>query len=146
MENFSCENCDGKCCKYVAMEIDTPEDISDFEDIKWYVCHKNINVFVDEDHVWHVEFLTQCEHLGENNECLIYEKRPSICREHSHEECLFHNNDYKEIYSFSCIEDVEKYIKDVFEKGEHVIPDDDYEDEEDDEYDEDEDYEEGDEE
>jgi len=45
MKSEECKNCDGcpaECCKYVAIEIDTPEDIDDFEDIKWYVSHKNI--------------------------------------------------------------------------------------------------------
>jgi uncharacterized protein len=128
MADFTCEECDGKCCKYVAMEIDTPEELEDFEAIKWYVCHKNVNVFVDEDYIWHLEFLTPCEHFGENNKCKIYSKRPKICQEHSHEECLFHNDDYKEKFVFNKIEDVEKYIKEVFEKGEHVIVEDEDED------------------
>ena len=47
----TCEGCDAMCCKYIAMEIDCPEDAEDFEDIKWYVCHKNVNVFVDQEKV-----------------------------------------------------------------------------------------------
>lgn len=118
--NKTCKSCEGKCCKYVAIEIDTPEDLEDLENIRWYVLHKNINVYVDEDYQWHVEFLTPCEHLGENNLCQIYEKRPEICREYNTDECLFHNN-YEEKYTFNKLEDVDKYIKEVFEKGEHRI-------------------------
>lgn len=126
MKNKTCEGCNGKCCRYVAIEIDTPEDMDDLENIRWYVLHKNINVYVDADYQWHIEFLTPCEHLGDKNLCQIYEKRPEICREYDTEECLFHN-DYEEKYTFRKLEDVDKYIKEVFEKGEHLIAKDDEE-------------------
>lgn len=119
----TCEKCNGKCCRYVAIEIDTPEDLKDLENIRWYVLHKNINVYVDANYQWHIEFLTPCENLGENNLCQIYDKRPKICREYNPDECLFHN-DYEEKYTFRNLEDVDKYIKEVFEKGEHLIKDD----------------------
>lgn len=130
MENKSCENCDGKCCKYVAIEIDVPENLEDFEDIKWYVAHKKIGVFVDEDYKWYIEFSTPCEFLGENNKCNNYENRPKICRDYHQDVCLFHNEDYKEKFNFKKIEDIEKYIKEVFNAGEHVIPDEDTQEEE----------------
>lgn len=116
MENKTCENCDGKCCKYVVIEIDEPESLEDFEDIKWYVCHKNVNVYIDEEGQWHVEFITPCEFLGEKNKCMIYEKRPQICREYDHDECTFHN-DYEEQYSFKTLEDLEKYIEEVWKNA-----------------------------
>jgi len=120
----TCEGCDAMCCKYVAMEIDCPEDADDFENIKWYVCHKNVNVFVETDNTWNIEFITPCEHLDEEGWCGIYEKRPQICRDYNQEECLFHN-DYDEKYRFEHIEDVEKYIKEVFNKGLHEFPEED---------------------
>jgi len=121
MEEKSCENCPAMCCKYVALEIDVPEDLEDFENIRWYVSHKNINVFV-EDGEWFIEFLTPCEHL-DGNKCLIYNKRPKICRKHNHDECLFHGEgEYDEDYTFKKIEDVEDYIENVFKKGKHIIP------------------------
>jgi hypothetical protein len=47
-----CSNCNGKCCRYVAVEIDKPTTLKDFENIKWFVCHKNVNVFIDDDNSW----------------------------------------------------------------------------------------------
>ena len=123
MNKKNCLNCDAKCCKYIAIEIDVPEDLEDFENIRWYVVHKNINVYVDEDYKWHVEFLTPCEALGEKNLCQIYEKRPEICRDYDQEECTFHN-DYEEKFTFKTIEDVDKYILYIFKKGRHIIPED----------------------
>lgn len=120
--NGNCEKCDGKCCKYVILEIDTPETKKDFEDIKWFVCHKNVNVFVDDEDNWNLEFLTPCEFLGEKNECKIYEGRPKICRRYDTKECLFHNKGYSQKYTFEKIEDVEKYVKEIFNKRLHELP------------------------
>jgi len=111
-----CKDCDGKCCKYVALEIDKPETKKDFENIKWHVCHENVNVFVGEDGEWYIEFLTPCEFLGEDNKCKIYDKRPKICRSYSQDKCLFYNGGYEEKYTFNKIEDVEAYVKEHIKK------------------------------
>jgi Fe-S-cluster containining protein len=113
MGKKSCDKCKGMCCKYVAMEIDTPKTKKDFENIKWFVCHKNVNVFVDKENKWNIEFLTPCEFLGKNNLCLAYKRRPKICRDYSQEECLFFN-DYKEKHTFNCLKDVEDFVKKKF--------------------------------
>lgn len=109
MDKKTCKKCNGMCCKYVALEIDTPETKEDFENIRWYVAHKNISVYVDEDRKWHIEFLTPCEFLGKNNLCEIYEKRPVICKKYNQDECLFHN-DYGEKYHFNSLEDFDNYL------------------------------------
>lgn len=115
MSDKTCEKCNGKCCKYVAIEIDTPETKEDFENIRWYVAHKNIQVYVDEDDKWHIEFSTPCEFLGEDNICQIYDKRPEICREYNQDECLFHN-EYEEKHTFRNLEEIDKYIKKFLKK------------------------------
>ncbi len=117
----TCEGCFAMCCRYVITEIDIPESLEDFENIKWYVSHKNVNVYVDGDYAWYIEFLTPCEHLGEDNKCKIYEKRPKVCRDYSTEECLFHNPDYEEKYTFKKLEDVENYIENIFKRGLHIL-------------------------
>lgn len=120
----SCGDCDAKCCKHVAVEIDTPEEVEEFEDIKWFVSHKNVSVFIDEDKKWYLEFLTPCEFLNKDNKCTNYESRPKICREYSHKECVF-QEDYEEEFTFKNLKDVEKYIEEVYNKGKHFIPTDD---------------------
>jgi hypothetical protein len=119
--NLTCDKCDAACCRYVALEIDCPEDLEDFENIKWYVVHQNVKVFVDEDYSWNLEFSTPCKNLGENNRCLAYEDRPQICRDYNQKQCTFHNS-YDEKYSFNSIKDVEEYIEKVFKLGRHIIP------------------------
>lgn len=123
MVELTCDGCPALCCKYVVTEIDTPEDLEDFENIKWFVIHENVFVYVDEDGTWNLEFVTRCKFLGDDNRCTIYEKRPQICRDYSQEQCPFHN-EYHELYRFSSIEDVENYIENVFKKGKHVVPED----------------------
>lgn len=125
-----CQGCNSECCKYLSIEINTPEDEEDFEDIKWYAAHKNVSVYVDEDNEWHVEFKTSCDYLDKDGLCSIYNKRPNICREYSQDECPFHN-EYNEKYTFKSIEDVESYIDNVFKQGKHELPEDDDDDEED---------------
>ena len=121
---LTCDKCDGKCCKYVITEIDCPEDLEDFENIRWFVCHENVFVYVEQDGTWNLEFITPCKFLGKDNKCLIYDKRPAICREFSQESCPFHN-EYKELFRFEKPEDVEEYVEKIFKKGLHVIPEDD---------------------
>ena len=138
MEKKTCEDCDAMCCRYIAMEIDTPEEEDDFENIKWYVAHKNVSVYVEEDGVWNLEFNTPCAFLRDDGKCAIHEdfvdnpkvKRPKICKEYSAENCLFHNDDYNEKYRFQTIKEVEDYIENVFKKGLHEIPEEDGEEDE----------------
>jgi len=40
------KKCKGLCCRYFAFPIETPEDWDDYDDIRWYLAHKNISVFV----------------------------------------------------------------------------------------------------
>ena len=84
-----CDNCT-KCCEYVALELDKPEDKEDFDQIRWFLAHKNVWVFIDHDDSWNVQFNTKCEKLDERNWCGAYEKRPHICGAHSSTNCDQH--------------------------------------------------------
>lgn len=108
MTEKTCANCDAKCCKYVAAEIDVPENKEDFHHLRWFLMHENvvINVDLDKDE-WFLEFKTRCKNLKENNLCKIHETKengskygePDICKEHSVEECEFYG-DGAEPYDF----------------------------------------------
>ena len=47
------KRCKGLCCRYFAFPIETPEDWDDYDDIRWYLAHKNVNVFVEDGH-WYL--------------------------------------------------------------------------------------------
>jgi len=115
MSKKTCKYCNGKCCRYVTTELETPKTERDFEDIKWFVAHKNVEVFIEKDGQWYIEFITPCKNLGHDNLCKIYETRPHICRELKHEECEFHNI-CTEKHRFKEIKDVEEYMKKFFNK------------------------------
>lgn len=110
-KNNPCLVCLADCCKEVAVAINPPKSKADWDEIKWLVAHKNVSVYKDFENDWLVEFVTPCEKLNEQNRCTIYKKRPSICKDHSFENCIKTDpHNYSKIL-FKNLEDVEKYLK-----------------------------------
>lgn len=107
-----CQMCKGTCCKYVAVEIDTPESFDDFQDIRWYCAHKNVWVFMD-DEDWYVAFDTPCEKLGDDWLCTIYEDRPDVCRNHKFGDCDYFLDGEFDL-EFRSLEEVDAYLKERF--------------------------------
>ncbi len=91
-----CNSC-GKCCNYIAIEIDNPSCFKDYDELYWYLTHKGICVYVDWEGDWFIEFETVCEHLTDKNTCGIYEERPKICSSFRWDECEVstHENAWK---------------------------------------------------
>jgi Fe-S-cluster containining protein len=87
-----CSQCGDKCCRYVATQIDAPTCKGDYDNIRWYLRHQNVNVFVDHEDDWYIEFVTDCECLADDGGCAEYETRPRICRHHGQvgPDCEFH--------------------------------------------------------
>ena len=113
MEEFKppCEECGGRCCNYVAVELEKPKGKKDYDSIRWYLAHKNVNVFVDHSKNWFVEFRTPCDKKNLKNRCTIYNTRPVICRNHGNFEgsCEHYDTPYKEY--FSTVREFEKYLE-----------------------------------
>ena len=86
-----CAYCTGKCCRYFALPIETPETWDDFDHIRWYMMHGDVGVFVDEG-TWYVMVLADCKHLQPDNFCGAYETRPQICRDYTTEDCEYDND------------------------------------------------------
>jgi len=83
-----CTACGAKCCRYVVVEIDKPRAKIDCEEIRWFLAHENVLVYIDgDDRTWNVQFDTPCRHLDANNRCTIYGRRFEICRDHDPETC-----------------------------------------------------------
>lgn len=80
------ELCKAKCCKYISVAIDPPTRRIDREEIRWFLCHKDISVRFERRR-WYVQVETRCEKLGPDNSCTIYDTRPDICRQYEHREC-----------------------------------------------------------
>lgn len=105
-----CKKCNAKCCKYIAIEIDYPKEKEDLEDLKWYVLHKNIKLYIDNDDDFILEFKTKCKALDKDNMCKIYKKRPKICRNYKTNNCENNEGDTHKIL-FKTPKDIENYFK-----------------------------------
>ena len=110
---INCDECSAACCKYVATEIDVPANATDYDNIRWYLMHKNINVFIDHDDDWYLEFKTPCSHLGEDNKCKVYKNRPEICSRHGIDDgiCEFLGEELPYKVCFTNEMEFEEYMK-----------------------------------
>ncbi len=112
-----CAKCTGLCCRYFALPIETPEDKSDYEDIRWYLCHEHTSVFV-EDGDWYINIQNKCKHLSENDyRCQIYNTRPTLCRSYSEKDCDMTEGDYDYDLHFTSDEQMQEYIKIKFDNN-----------------------------
>jgi Fe-S-cluster containining protein len=80
-----CHAC-GLCCTYVALEIDEPETVKEASQVLWYLYHDAVSVYVEDDD-WLIQLESRCQHLGDDNRCGIYERRPDICRAYDEKHC-----------------------------------------------------------
>ena len=104
-----CESCAGLCCRYLALPIETPEDADDFDDVRWYLAHEGISVFV-EDNEWYIQIATRCKYLQKDHRCAIYPRRPKICRSYTDESCDYHSGDYGYDLHFGSLEELDEYL------------------------------------
>lgn len=90
--------------------IDNPETARQFDDIRWYLCHENVVVFIEKDQ-WYIGILNRCKHLQPDNRCGIYETRPKICRSYSTDNCDFHGGEYDFQELFTSAEQLQLYAE-----------------------------------
>jgi uncharacterized protein len=110
-KNGLCAKCEGTCCRYVALPLETPETKGDFDDIRWYLAHKGVSVFVDKGD-WYINFASDCRHLhARQHTCDIYEKRPRICRNYKTSKCDLSAREYDYDLHFTDDAQMEEYIK-----------------------------------
>jgi uncharacterized protein len=104
-----CQTCESKCCRYFALQIDTPRAKDDFENIRWFLCHEDVAVFIEKKK-WYLEIKTKCRYLTKNNLCGIYDKRPLICREHDNSTCEMAAGHFNHTHSFDSLEEFDRYL------------------------------------
>lgn len=71
--------------------METPTERKDFENIRWFMLHGHVTVFVDSG-TWFLCVHNRCDHLRPDNLCGIYETRPQICRDYTTEKCEYDND------------------------------------------------------
>lgn len=118
-----CHDCPAKCCRYIALQIDAPTTPEDYDQIRWYLLHQDVVVWVD-DGDWHLEFRARCKVLQPDNTCGAYDTRPGICREYGSPEngpCEYYSegNDFELL--FDSAEEFESYARVQIEKRERRL-------------------------
>lgn len=108
MGSILCEHCAGACCRYLAIPLDVPENRRDFDDIRWYLMHEGISVFV-EDGDWYIQVQTRCKNLRDDHRCGVYETRPSICREYEPKDCDYSGAAYGYDHLFTHPQQIEAF-------------------------------------
>ncbi len=93
----------------MAIELKKPKTKKDYENIKWYIFHKNCFVYVDADGEWLLQINTPCEKLDEEGFCTVYDTRPPMCRDYSVRDCFMNKSEMKHI--FFTEKDYDKYLK-----------------------------------
>ncbi len=107
-----CDHCTAVCCQYLALPLDKPETRRDFDDIRWYLMHEGVTVFV-EDGDWFVQIRARCRNLQADFKCGVYQTRPTICREYKAEDCDYVGGDYQYEHLFTAPEQIESYGKEI---------------------------------
>jgi Fe-S-cluster containining protein len=110
-KKFLCDKCTGLCCRYFALPIEDPETKEDYDDIRWYLCHKDVTVFVEDDD-WYINIKNKCSNLSEKDyKCKIYDKRPKICRGYDMDSCDLTEGEYDYDLHFTNAKQMEEYMK-----------------------------------
>lgn len=111
MGSILCEHCTAVCCRYLAIPLDEPSGKRDYDDMRWYLMHQNVSIFV-EDGDWFIQYQTRCKNLAVDNQCTIYDTRPEICREYQPGECDYSETDYGYDHYFTHPKQIEDFYFD----------------------------------
>lgn len=114
-EECLCDRCTALCCRYFALQIDEPETPEQFDDIRWYLMHEAVHIFV-EDGEWYLSVQSRCQNLLDDNRCGVYEDRPRVCREYTTDNCDYHVGEYDYEQYFTSAEQLEAYAQAVLGK------------------------------
>jgi len=104
-----CKSCDSKCCRYFALQLDTPRSKEEFENIRWYLAHEGVAVYV-EKRKWYLVVNNKCKYLKDDNLCGIYNERPLICREHEPTTCETAVGAFEHEHTFKSLKGFDRYL------------------------------------
>jgi Fe-S-cluster containining protein len=105
-----CDRCAALCCRYFALPIDNPRTATEYDNIRWYLMHENVVIFV-QDKQWYLGVSTRCKNLLPDNRCAIYDERPRICRSYSTDNCDYHGGEYDYDLLFTSSEQLREYAE-----------------------------------
>ncbi|MCB1141069.1 MAG: YkgJ family cysteine cluster protein [Leptospiraceae bacterium] len=92
-----CCKCTG-CCRYVSTVLEKPRNKSTIDHYVWFLLHKNVQIYIDNEGDWNLLFITPCTELQPDGRCGIYETRPVICKEYSPDSCSRVGKDHTHLF------------------------------------------------
>lgn len=107
-ESEICLACHG-CCNYVTVGLDFPRSKDQKDSYSWYLSHRNVEIYIDNDNDWNLLFKTPCNHLQPGGVCGIYEKRFEICRDYEADSCSRTGKDHKIL--FKTADEMMRYLQ-----------------------------------
>jgi uncharacterized protein len=110
MGDCLCDQCAALCCRYFALPIDNPTTRKDFDNVRWYLLHENVTVFVEKAQ-WYIGVANRCKALQTDNRCGIYLTRPQVCRKYSTDNCDYHGGEYNFRWLFTSAEQLDQFAK-----------------------------------
>lgn len=110
MEKNLCDGCDS-CCRHIAVKIDKPESKKEFDQIRWFLLHEDVWVFIDNDDSWNLQVNNRCEKLKDDTMCGYYNERPQICLDYSSENCERNGDGDSFKVMFKSLEDFESRVE-----------------------------------
>lgn len=108
MGSILCEHCAAACCRYLALPIEKPKKERDYDDLRWYLMHEGVSLFVEEGS-WYIQYQTTCKNLGADNLCTVYETRPAICGEYEPGSCDYSGATYDYDHLFTHAKQMEEH-------------------------------------
>ncbi len=68
----------------LVLPLDTPEDWNDYDDMRWYLAHKRVSIYVWQGK-WYLQIRNKCRYLAKKKrKCKIQTERPAFCTGRSH--------------------------------------------------------------
>ncbi len=99
-----------KCCEYINIRLDTPHTEEEFDNILWYLLHKDVYVWISKQGKWYVRFNTLCKPLKKGR-CKEYAARPMLCREYDQKKCEHYKPSKQEKIAFHTKKQLLSYLK-----------------------------------
>ncbi len=62
------QDCGGRCCRYLTVEVSQPRSRADWDEMRWWLAHEGVMVSKD-DEGWLLHIQTPCTNLRADNAC-----------------------------------------------------------------------------
>lgn len=111
---LNCHTCGAQCCKYFALQLDTPENPQDYDDLRWFLAHQKVAIFIEKGE-WFLQVNNPCQFLNDQDQCTHYSQRPAICKDYGWDEggvvdCHGHNTGWDHEAFFASVAELEQYL------------------------------------